>query len=246
MPNQSSPPLSLPEGTDVVSLLSALAATSSELLLLVDGDGRIQWASPSWLEKTGYTVASAIGERLDAHVDERHRARLVLDGDPPPAYGGAGHFGLRHRVGRVLRMTSRGAPVQVGDQTMHLLTWTDGTALDSFAGVLAGLGRDQPLDEAMELLTRATEARFPDACAWVQLIDDAGHLRTAAGPYVPPVWLAAADGFACDDPEGPTSLPCIDDAPLFVSDLGRPGCAIGAREASMSSASLPVPASNTR
>ena len=231
MPDPIPPSLSLPGGTDLTALVAALAGTSKDLLLLVDGGGIVRWLGPSWSTVTGYEVDASVGQRFDGLVDPRHHDRLSLVGDPPPAYGGAGHFEVRNRLGRVLRMTSLGAAVQVGAERMHLLTWRDGTALDAFAGVLAGLGRDQPLAEAMELLTRAAEARFPAACAWVQLIDDGGLLQTAAGPHIPRVWLRAADGFAHDDPEGPTSLPCIDGAPLFVADLGAPDCAIGAREA---------------
>ncbi|HZU52686.1 MAG TPA: PAS domain-containing protein [Holophagaceae bacterium] len=71
--------------------------------------------------------------------------------------------------------------------------------------VVERLAQDAPLAEVLECLCRAVEAQLPQALCSVLLLDADGiHIRSGAGPHLPPGFLEAIDG----EPSGSKAGSC--------------------------------------
>ncbi|MCB9728165.1 MAG: response regulator [Deltaproteobacteria bacterium] len=188
------------------AVLRALLAMGQEIALVVAPDGVVEWASPSWERRTGHPLEEIVGQRFDRHIPRFDRDIVALEGDPPPAHQPAEHFLMRHRAGTSLNMAGKGCWIELGGERRHLLLWEDVTESDGYSDGVVLISQAQPLRDVMVPLLRGASVRLNHGLLWAQTVDKDGRLASLAAAHLPPGWLELADGFAPDDPRGPTCV----------------------------------------
>jgi PAS domain S-box-containing protein len=191
------------------ALLTGILNLADEVALLVEPDGRVAWASPSWERVTGHPIATTVGQPFDRHIPHFDRHIVALAGDPPPAHAPGEHFFMRHRAGTPMNFAGRGAWIGDGGARRHLLIWRNATQEDAFSDAIVLLSQSQPFRDVLTPILRGASARLDHGLFWMQTVDPDGRLQSLSAPHLPSGWLALADGFAPNDPTGPTCLPTL-------------------------------------
>ena len=88
-----------------------------------------------------------------------------------------------------------------------------------YAALLEQIAVDAPLPETLDALTRYVEDELPGAIASLLLLDDGVHLRSAAGPHLPPAYSAAIDGIAIGPSVGSCGTAAYAGVPVMVEDI---------------------------
>ncbi|MGZ6791507.1 MAG: sensor domain-containing protein, partial [Mycobacteriales bacterium] len=211
----------------------ALLRHMSDLVLLVDADLTLTYASPSATELLGYPESSRVGTSvLDlVHPDERDRARealeaLVADPDANP-------------VTRVRVLDADGLPHLFEARGNNLLDLPDVNGLvitaHDVSDAWAAEESQRGVARALELI--ASEAPVPTVLgaitAWVErqtpgvrctvLLTEAGVprrvLREGASPSMPDSYRAAVDGIPVGSDHSPCAIAAERGEPVLVADL---------------------------
>lgn len=200
------------DATDAPALLGALLGMTDEIVLLVQPDGRVAWASPSWERVTGHASAAIVGAPFDRHIPHFDRHIVALSGDPPAAHHPGEHFFMRHRSGTPMNFAGHGQWLDHGGAPHHLLVWRDATQEDAYSDAIVLFSQSQPFREVLTPVLRGASVRLEHGLFWVQTVGPDGRLASVSAPYLPAGWLELADGFEANDPVGPTCLPSAGEA----------------------------------
>lgn len=203
----ASDPLLGTDTTDARALLGALLDVAEEIVLLVQPDGRVVWASPSWERVTGHPVAAIVGQPFDRHIPQFDRHIVALSGEPPTAHNPGEHFFMRHRAGTPMNFAGHGQWLDHAGSPHHLLVWRDASQEDAYSDAIVLLSQSQPFREILTPILRGASVRLEHGLFWVQSVTPDGRLSSLSAPHLPPGWLEIADGFGATDPAGPTCLP---------------------------------------
>ncbi|MEZ4269451.1 MAG: response regulator [Myxococcota bacterium] len=193
--------------SDPRALFGAALELADEIILLVEPDGRVAWASPSWERVTGHPSAAILGQPFDRHIPSFDRHIVALSGDSPAAHRPGEHFFMRHRSGTPMNFAGRGRWFEQDGVRRHLLVWRDATQEDAYSDAIVLFSQTQPFREIVTPILRGAGVRLNHGLFWIQWLEADGRLKNLSAPHLPAGWLEIADGFEPTDPAGPTCLP---------------------------------------
>ncbi|MGV7211433.1 ATP-binding protein [Oxalobacteraceae bacterium A2-2] len=134
---------------------------------------------------------------------------------------------LLHSSGRAITAELRMVPLDVQDRRLLHVRLVDITARKQAEQLYEGknlllemVARGAPLQQTLEGLIRLIEARAEGVLCTVLLLDPDGRtVRPAAGPGMPPAYLAALDGLAIGPEAGSCGTAMYRKATVVVSDI---------------------------
>jgi diguanylate cyclase (GGDEF)-like protein/PAS domain S-box-containing protein len=214
-------------------LQRALLLHMSDLVLLVDEDLNLVYASPSASRILGHEEGSQLGRPLLelVHPDERATAGAILQSilrEPGES--------RRVRV-RVLSATGEAIPCEArGNNLLHepsiggvVITARDVSdtveaelSQDAIARVLELIASEAPVHEVLALIVTWVERELTDTRCTV-LLTEAGAphrvLRDGASPSMPDVYRLGVDGLSVGNRASPCAVAVGESSPVLVADL---------------------------
>jgi len=183
----------------------ALIEHATDLVTILDPDGRIRYQSPSLQRLLGYSSEEAVGQSLfdSVHPDDHSVLRNAIE-HATLALGVTQPFELRcrHADGswRVLEAVGNG--VQDADLRGVIINSRDVTACKVAEALLAGqnhvlgmIAADAPLGHVLEALVSFIESQTNGALGSILLLDPHERcLRHGAAPSLPDTYVDAIDG----------------------------------------------------
>ena len=189
----------------------ALLRGSPDLVLVLDDEGTIRYASPALGDMLGYSAAEFVGgPHLDlVHPDDRGSA-LALFRNPAEAgvAGGSAEVRIRHVDGRyrVLNMVMtdmRDDPV-VGGFVFNVRDVTVRRHAEEFlaeqADLLEAIARGAPLEVTLQKIAQMIEHAVRDGDAALGTFEPDGSVHLRAAPGLPGSVLNAIDDCPSDTP----------------------------------------------
>ncbi|MGZ4590350.1 MAG: sensor domain-containing protein [Actinomycetes bacterium] len=212
---------------------SALLRHLSDLVLVVDADLALTYASPSLTRVLGHPESSRIGTSvLDlVHPDERDLARGMLEAlIADPGTGPAVRVRVLDAAGRSRLFEARSTNLlHVADVNGIVITahdvsaaWAAEQSQQDVARVLELIAREAPIPTVLRAITSWVEQQTPGMRCTV-VLSEAGVplrvLREGASPSMPEAYRTAVDGM----PVGAALFPCAiaveRGEPVVVEDL---------------------------
>ncbi len=211
----------------------ALLLHMSDLVLLVDQDLTLKYASPSSSRILGHDEGSQQGRSVLelVHPEERDRARVALEailerpGDTAKvrlrvlrANGDAVHF--EARANNLLHEPSIGGVVITARDVTETVEAERAQA--NLARVLELIANEAPVDDVLTEVANWVERELPDTRCTI-LLTEAGvpHrvLRDAASPTMPDAYRAGVDGMSIGELASPCAVAVGESTPVLVADI---------------------------
>lgn len=219
-------------GVLTAQALKDLIENSSDLVTVVDADGRCTYASPAVTRLSGFGPDEVIGVAAADWMHPEDRDRVLAEvnehvlgrGDQMPVVyrqlcrtGGFRHVEAHvsrlpdgHPLGAMV-FNTRDITERVKAQTAHLES----------QNVIRMVAEGRPLDEVLDAIAEFVERRAPGALVAVMRLDAEGlMLRLAAGPSLPRAFAAKIDGLRLDENSGSCAAATRTRSSVIVADIG--------------------------
>lgn len=207
----------------------ALLLHMSDLVLLLDGDLSLSYASPSASRLLGYTHDTELGPALFdlIHPDERDLVMKVLRAVAhEPGASRRTHVRLLSAEGNTVRYEARIDNLLLEPSVRGIIV-TARDVTDSYraersqrdvAEVLELIASESSVSVVLEAIARWVEREKADTVCTVLLADE-GVLRDGASPGMPEAYRAAVDGIPLAVDFSPCAAAITGSSPVVVPDL---------------------------
>jgi diguanylate cyclase (GGDEF)-like protein/PAS domain S-box-containing protein len=173
----------------------ALVQGSSDVVMVIDGEGVVSYASPAVREVLGYEAEEVITRPFTdlLHADDAARAPSVLERQPVSRGGRSHEYRIAHRDGgwRVasVRVADRRDDPAVQGYVVNLRDVSARRRAEDLLGeqadLLEAIAKGAPLEITLDKIVRMLERQLDQTLAIIGLLDDDGYIRARAARSVP-------------------------------------------------------------